>query len=461
MMAMIGTSLKQYGIEELVGRGGMGTVYRAIDNRLGRQVAIKVLNPELTADPDRRTRFLQEARAAAALTHPAVAQVYDIDEVDGTIFIVMEFVDGRTVRRLIESGELDPAAAIEIALQTVDGLARAHDLGIIHRDIKPDNIMVTKDGRAKILDFGLAKLPDRVQAASIPGRPSQTMTMQGPATIEGTVMGTLSYMSPEQARGKALDQRSDLFSFGIVLYQMVTGDLPFKGETPIDTMHAIAYEEAAPATSLNSDLPYDLNRIIARCLRKKPEDRYPDAHALDADLKKLRKEIESGTATRLNARARLELLGERLKSSFPYGAKGLAVSAAVLLVVLALFIGFKIDWNGAIGPAIIALFIYRAFRNRKKRRLVGLVKKLGRIPEVRAVLLRENALVLAMDEAPANVYIRITGLVDEFNRRLYFGKPVTAEIRGSLDAAGLNTFLKQTGIAYVREDPETASSPTR
>ncbi len=460
-MTMTGTSLKQYRIEELIGRGGMGTVYRALDNKLGRQVAIKVLNPELTADPDRRTRFLQEARAAAALTHPAVAQVYDIDEVDGTMFIAMEFVDGRTVRLLIESGELDLAAAIEIALQTVDGLARAHDLGIIHRDIKPDNIMVTKDGRAKILDFGLAKLLDPVQAAPVQRMSSQTMTMQGPATIEGTVMGTLSYMSPEQARGKALDQRSDLFSFGIVLYQMVSGELPFKGETPIDTMHSIAYEEATPVTSLNSDLPYDLNRIIARCLRKKPEDRYPDAHALGADLTKLRKEIESGTATRLNAKARLELLGERLKASFPYGAKGLAISAAALFVILTLFIGLKINWSGAIGPAIIGLFIYRAFRNRKKRRVAGLVKKLGRIPEVRAILLKENTLVVALDDAPANVYIRITGLVDEFNRRLYFGKPVAAEIRESLDAAGLSTFLKQTGIAYIREDIGVTSSSAR
>ncbi len=460
-MTMTGTSLKQYRIAELIGRGGMGTVYRALDNKLGRQVAIKVLNPELTADPDRRTRFLQEARAAAALTHPAVAQVYDIDEVDGTMFIAMEFVDGRTVRLLIESGELDLAAAIEIALQTVDGLARAHDLGIIHRDIKPDNIMVTKDGRAKILDFGLAKLLDPVQAAPVQRMSSQTMTMQGPATIEGTVMGTLSYMSPEQARGKALDQRSDLFSFGIVLYQMVSGELPFKGETPIDTMHSIAYEEATPVTSLNSDLPYDLNRIIARCLRKKPEDRYPDAHALGADLTKLRKEIESGTATRLNAKARLELLGERLKASFPYGAKGLAISAAALFVILTLFIGLKINWSGAIGPAIIGLFIYRAFRNRKKRRVAGLVKKLGRIPEVRAILLKENTLVVALDDAPANVYIRITGLVDEFNRRLYFGKPVAAEIRESLDAAGLSTFLKQTGIAYIREDIGVTSSSAR
>ncbi len=458
---MIGRTLKQYKVEALVGRGGMGSVYRAVDMKLGRPVAIKVLNPGLTTDPDRRTRFLQEARAAAVLTHPSVAQVYDIDESDGTMFIAMEFIDGRTVRSLIESGELDLAAAVEIAVQAGEGLSRAHDLGIIHRDIKPDNIMVTRDGRTKILDFGLAKLLDSGPDAPSAAMPSRTMTMQAPATMEGTVMGTLHYMSPEQARGKSLDRRSDIFSFGIVLYQMVTGELPFKGETPIDTMHAIAYEEATAVTTLKRDLPYGVQSIISRCLRKKPEERYQDAQALTDDLKKLRKEIESGTATGLGFRARIELLGEKVRTRFPYGVKGAVLAAAVLLVCAAVFIGVKINWSGFLGPAIIGLFIYRSVKNRKKRMLRGLVKKLGRIPEVRAVLMKEDRLILAIDDAQANVYIRVTGLVDEFNRRLYFGKPVTAEIRESLDPAGLNSFLKQTGIVYVRDGARVTSSYPR
>ncbi len=253
---MIGQTLKHYKIEALLGKGGMGVVYRALDVRLQRPVALKMLTPSLVSDPDRRTRFLREAQSAAALTHPAIAQVYDIDEADGSIFIAMEYVDGKTVSRLIADGELDLMGSVEIAFQVAEGLAKAHESNIIHRDIKSDNIMVTRDGHAKLLDFGLAKLLEPAgEPAAAAGASERTLTTPHGPTVPGVVMGTTSYMSPEQARGQKLDPRSDIFSLGIVLYEMVTGELPFKGDTPIDTMHAIAYEEAKPVTIVRRNLP--------------------------------------------------------------------------------------------------------------------------------------------------------------------------------------------------------------
>jgi serine/threonine protein kinase len=269
---MIQRSLKHYQIEEALGKGGMGVVYRARDTRLNRFVAIKVLSDQFTSDSERRARFLQEARAACAVNHPAIAQIYDADEEDGVTFIAMEFVEGSTVRRLIKNRELDLLGAVEIAIQITDGLAKAHAAGIIHRDIKSDNVMVTPDGHAKILDFGLAKL-DATEPENGGADPAVTIQQTIAATQEGLVVGTIGYMSPEQARGRTLDHRSDLFSLGVVLYEMVTGELPFQGESPLDTLHAIAFDETRPVTSIRANLPVSLHRVVTKCLRKRPEDR--------------------------------------------------------------------------------------------------------------------------------------------------------------------------------------------
>ena len=460
---MVGTVLKHYLIETELGKGGMGVVYRARDTRLGRLVALKMITPGLVANPERRSRLLLEARSAAAVSHPAIAQVYDIDEVDGNLFIAMEYVDGRTVSRLIADGELDLMGAVEIALQVAEGLAKAHDAGILHRDIKSDNIMVTRDGHAKLLDFGLAKLVEPEQDGPVsPVDLSRTLTRGRVQTIPGAVMGTLSYMSPEQARGRELDRRSDIFSLGIVLYEMVTAELPFKGETPLDTMHAIAYEEARPVTLVRRNLTPELHRIVFRCLRKNPDDRYPDAHALADDLRRLKHDLETGTTTRLPTGDRLRHWAERLKISFPGGTKGMAVLFGAIALA-AILVAAKFNWGGLIGPAFIALFLYRFVRNRKRRMIATFTKKLGRFPEVRLVSVRDDRITVVVDKAPAKVYIRITALVDELNRSLFIGKDVKAEIKTEIPEVEARTMLTQVGVVYAREEghPGTGKKPTK
>ena len=240
---MIGQTLKHYEIQEQLGKGGMGVVYRARDTRLGRPVALKVLAPEFTKDADRKSRFFQEAKAASAISHPAIAQVYDFDEGPEGLFIVMELVEGQTVKALIQGRELDLLGSLEIAMQVASGLQKAHEAGIVHRDIKPENVIVTPDGHAKILDFGLAKLLEPTEPTNAPSGEELSHMETLAKTQAGFVLGTLRYMSPEQARGQPIDHRSDIFSLGVVLYEMVTGQQPFDGATALDTLHALAFEE--------------------------------------------------------------------------------------------------------------------------------------------------------------------------------------------------------------------------
>ena len=451
---MIGQTLKHYKIEELLGMGGMGVVHRARDTRLQRPVALKILKPELVADPARKSRFIIEAQSAAAVTHPAIASIYDIDEADGTMFIAMEYIEGRTLGRLIAEGELDLQGAVEIGHQIAEGLARAHEAKIVHRDIKSDNIMVTRDGHAKLLDFGLAKLlePGRMDD-EIPAEVSRTLTRERVQTIAGTVMGTTNYMSPEQARGRPVDPRSDIFSMGVVLYEMVTGELPFSRETALDTMHAIVFEEAKPVTSVRPNLPAPVHQIISRCLRKRPEDRYPDASRLADDLKRLEQSLESGTNLVLPAGERVRAWLETVKSSVPLGNKGLIILAAIIILAIALLFT-RVQWGSLIGPAFLALFLYRFLRNRKRRKLSDLVKKLSKSPEVKAVMIQEDKVTVILDKAPAQSYLRIHSKVDALNSGLFFGKPVTVEIKDDLVEAELKKLIRQPGVTYIRDDVE-------
>lgn len=451
--AMIDKTIKHYKVDELLGRGGMGVVYRAQDTKLNRPVALKMIKPGLTADPDRLKRFLQEARAAAALTHPAIAQVYDIETVDETTFIVMEFIEGQTVGSLIANKELDLIGSVEIALQVAEGLAKAHKSKIIHRDIKPENIMVTRDGHAKLLDFGLAKLlepfPDEGKTLTmLEHAPTKTMPQ---TTAAGTIMGTTSYMSPEQARGQAVSYPSDIFSLGIVLYEMVTSELPFKGESPVDTMHAIAFEEARPVTVMRKNIPPDLHRIIARCLRKRAEDRYEDATDLVTDLKRLKTDIETGVQRPFSLDQKLDELKYWLMTTFPVGPQGILIVAAILVVAV-LLIFTEIKWANLVGIGIVGFLVYKNIKNRKKRMLKRFISKVVKMESVRAVRIHEDVVTVVVDEALASQYIRINSMVDEINKKRFIGRQVEVAVRDDLSEEEFQRMLRETGIQYVRDD---------
>jgi serine/threonine protein kinase/tetratricopeptide (TPR) repeat protein len=292
---MIGKTLSHFRVLSKLGEGGMGVVYRAEDIELQRPVALKVLRPEFVGREERRARFIQEARTAAQVTHPNVAHVYEIGEAEGETFIAMELVEGESLRSIVNGRPLAVEKAIDLAAQIADGVASAHKAQVIHRDLKPGNIMVDREGRAKVLDFGLAKLLEET-GESESGSDDQE-TVSG-LTREGRILGTVEYMSLEQARGLAVDSRSDVFSFGITLYEMVTGREPFHGETPTDTLTHILRDEPEPTLRLNPDVPPELARIIAKCLEKDPSDRYQDTRDLFVDLNRLRRDSGSRTGSR-------------------------------------------------------------------------------------------------------------------------------------------------------------------
>jgi len=286
MTLAAGTRLGPYEILSQLGAGGMGEVYRARDSRLGRDVAIKVLPAEYSADPGRLSRFEQEARAASALNHPNIVTVHDIGQVDSVPYIAMELIEGNSVRELIASGPVPVRKLLGIATQVAEGLAKAHAAGIVHRDLKPENLMVSADGFVKILDFGLAKLvPESAETAS------RVPTIARPETHPGIVMGTVGYMSPEQAGGQALDFRSDQFSFGSIVYEMATGRRAFARATTVDTLSAILHEEPEPIGRVNPATPPPLRWIVERCLAKDSRERYASTVDLARDLASVREHI--------------------------------------------------------------------------------------------------------------------------------------------------------------------------
>ncbi len=288
---MIGRTISHYKILEKVGEGGMGVVYRAQDTHLNRSVAIKVLQPGAVADPERKNRFVQEAKAASALNHPNIIHVYDINTAEGTVFIAMEYVAGRTLDRLIGRKGLRIGEALQYAVQIADALAAAHAAGIVHRDIKPANIMVNDKGLVKILDFGLAKLTE--QAGGDEAEATVTMK-QAAKTEKGTILGTVAYMSPEQAEGRKVDARSDIFSFGAVLYEMIAGRAAFQGDSKVAILSAILTKDPKAVSDTVETVPRDLEKIISRCLRKDPEYRFQHMDDLKVALRELKEDSDSG-----------------------------------------------------------------------------------------------------------------------------------------------------------------------
>ena len=315
---MIGKSLAHYQITAVIGKGGMGEVYRARDTRLERDVAIKVLPAEVAADPSRLERFEREAKIIAGLNHQHIVTIHSVEEDQGIRFLTMEFIEGQTMDRIITPEGLPLAKLLDIGIAVTDALSVAHEKGIVHRDLKPANVMLSNNGQVKVLDFGLAKVTQPAQASE------DDHTLQMELTRQGTILGTTPYMSPEQLRGQDVDARSDIFAFGSLLYELTTGRRPFSGATNTDVMSSILRDTPRPIVQVKPDLPPELGRIVARCLEKEPDDRYPSARDVRNELLELRRSVESGTARTAAVRRPRR--------------RGAAAAAALVLAVIAVFV---------------------------------------------------------------------------------------------------------------------------
>ncbi len=325
MESLVGQIVGRYQILGEIGRGGMGVVYRALDTTLNREVALKVLPPEVVSDPDRRRRFLREAQTASQLEHAHIGVIHEVGEADGVSFIAMELVRGESLASLIGRHALTPSRALELAAEIAEGLARAHDQGVIHRDLKPANVMVTDDGHAKIIDFGLAKA---IESETTP----EAATIAA-STDLGSIKGTAAYMSPEQTRGAKLDARSDIFSFGVVLYQMLSGRLPFQAPSYVDTLHAIVHDPTPPLTLAGTNAPVaerdDLQRILDKCLTKDPAARYQTARDLVVDLRDARRRLDSPLSSTVAGAAAPVAPESRWSATIPWLAAVIVAAAGL------------------------------------------------------------------------------------------------------------------------------------
>ena len=342
---MVGQTLSHYKILDKLGAGGMGEVYLAKDTTLKRRVALKVLPPELAANQERLERFQREAETLAALDHPNIVHIYSVEEVDGVRFLTMQLVEGKRLSDLIPKSGMALERIFEVAIPLADALAAAHEKGVIHRDLKPGNIMVTEDGRVKVLDFGLAKLRPEVEVPEATALPTE------PLTEEGRILGTMPYMSPEQLEGSALDARTDIFSLGVILYEMAAGERPFKGDSSVSIISSIMKDTPRGVDTLREELPHHLGRVIAHCLEKNPKRRYQSAIDVHNELDALRKEVDTGLAPTSSAEGKM-IEAPRGRLWWPYVA-GVAV---LVLVIAALWIA-RPQAPTAVGRQITSLAV--------------------------------------------------------------------------------------------------------
>jgi len=341
MRDLIGRTLGHYRIVEKIGEGGMGQVYRARDERLDRDVAVKVLPEEMAADQSRLGRLQREAKALAALDHPGIVTIFSVEEADGIHFLTMAYVEGQTLGHLIPPEGMDVEPLLDFGVALADALRAAHERGIVHRDLKPSNVMVDREGRLRVLDFGLARMEETVPLSS----QLETATLQEPMTHYGMVLGTIPYMSPEQAEGKPVGPSTDLFSLGVVLYEMATGSRPFGGETTASLISAILRDTPSAVTEVRPEVPAELGGVIQRCLEKAPGERYPSSEAVRDELEAVRRGVVSGTVT-------------ETVSKGPHRSRARALGLAAAAVILAAVVGttvWRSGWvpGGNVGEAVV------------------------------------------------------------------------------------------------------------